>query len=135
MNGNVGYNPLRYIRYDAERREYDPKDILRVSEIAIQSLSQKEPFWDVSARMYLSSVIAYVLEALPDDEHTFEYVNKVKDSVDTDTYASQFNAVDDYKTILEQCQAAIAANTAGMTLYEVYLQLRQLILAYRHVAQ
>ena len=77
MNGNVGYNPLRYIRYDAERREYDPKDILRVSEIAIQSLSQKEPFWDVSARMYLSSVIAYVLEALPDDEHTFEYVNKV----------------------------------------------------------
>ena len=38
---------------------------------------EKEPFWDVAARMYVSSVIAYVLEALPEEEHTLEYVNRV----------------------------------------------------------
>ena len=60
-----------------------------------------------------------------------EYVNKVKDSVDTDTYASQFNAVDDYKTILEQCQAAIAANTATGAEYNALEQ--QLRAAYAQV--
>ena len=77
MKGNVGYNPLSYIRYDPVRAEYDQKDILRVCEIVIRSMSEKEPFWDVAARMYVSSVIAYVLEALPEEEHTLEYVNRV----------------------------------------------------------
>ncbi len=77
MKGNVGYNPLSYIRYDPVRAEYDQKDILRVCEIVIRSMSEKEPFWDVAARMYVSSVIAYVLEALPKEEHTLEYVNRV----------------------------------------------------------
>jgi len=77
MKSNVGYNPLAQIRYNAKKDEYDQKDILKISDVIIKSLSSKEPFWDVAARMYLSSVIAYVLEALPKNEHTLEYVNRI----------------------------------------------------------
>ena len=94
MDGNIGYNPLSYIRYDAERQEYYPKDILRVSEIAIQSLSKNDPFWDVAARMYLSSVIAYVLEALPEEEHTLEYVNKVITEFGSKSYDCLMNELE-----------------------------------------
>lgn len=67
---SYGYNPLDYVRYDEENGKYREQDIMTVSACIIPLENTKEPVWDLSARMYLESIIAYVLECLPQEEHT-----------------------------------------------------------------
>lgn len=69
-----GYNPLDYIRFDTRRGCYKEQDILAVSACITPVENAKEPFWDLAARMVLESIIGYVMECLPDDEHTMNSV-------------------------------------------------------------
>ena len=71
---SCGYNPLAYIRRDPRTGRYSEQDIMTLSACLVPIESEREPFWEQSARMYLASMTAYVLECLPEEEHTLEYV-------------------------------------------------------------
>lgn len=65
----IGYNPLRYIRYDSEREHYREQDILRVAACLVP-IETIDPFWDRAARMLLETLLGYLLECQPQEEHT-----------------------------------------------------------------
>ena len=75
LQSGCGYNPLDYIRYDEKTDAYSEQDIISLA-CSLVPVSTKEPYWDLAARQYLEVLIGYVLEALPQDEHTLEYVVK-----------------------------------------------------------
>lgn len=74
LSRSYGYNPLEYIRYDKRRKKYVEQDIMTIAEALVPVTSQREPFWEVAAKMYLTSLIAYVMECLLKREHTLKYV-------------------------------------------------------------
>lgn len=69
-----GYNPLDFIRYDAERQEYNEQDILTIANALCPTQTEKDPYWENEARVYLSALISYTLECLPEEEHTLNVV-------------------------------------------------------------
>lgn len=71
---SYGYNPLDYIRYDKKRESYVEQDIMTIAACIANIESSKDPFWEFSARMYLESIIGYVMECLPEEEHTLDSV-------------------------------------------------------------
>lgn len=62
-----GYNPLAYIRQDRDGH-YLEQDILTLAACMVPVENRHEPYWELSARIYLESAISYVLEALPEEE-------------------------------------------------------------------
>lgn len=75
LSKSYGYNPLDYVRYDAQRACYCEQDIMTVAQALVpNALVGQDPYWSNAARMYLTSIIAYVLECLPPEEHTLKYV-------------------------------------------------------------
>lgn len=64
-----GYNPFDYIRYDKKKGTYSQQDMKTIAAVLVPIENQKDPFWDHAARTYLESLIAYVLECLPREEH------------------------------------------------------------------
>lgn len=71
---SCGYNPLNFIRFDPERQCYNEQDIMTAAACIIPTQSEKEPFWEMSARTYLESMISYILEACPRAEHNLSTV-------------------------------------------------------------
>ena len=72
-----GYNPLDYVRYDRRRGKYSEQDIMTIAAALVPIENGHEPFWDLAARMVLESLIGYVLDFLPDEEHTLSSVVKL----------------------------------------------------------
>ena len=70
----IGYNPLRFIRYDQERERYNEQDILRVSACLVPIEIRSDPFWDRAARMLLETLIGYLLDCQYPEEHTLDNV-------------------------------------------------------------
>ncbi len=62
-----GYNPLAYIRQDNDGH-YQEQDILTLAACLMPVESRHDPYWELTARIYLESAISYVLEALPEEE-------------------------------------------------------------------
>ena len=62
-----GYNPLAYIRQDRDGH-YQEQDILTLAACLMPVESRHDPYWELTARIYLESAISYVLEALPEEE-------------------------------------------------------------------
>ncbi len=62
-----GYNPLAYIRQDNDGH-YSEQDILTLAACLMPVESRHDPYWELTARIYLESAISYVLEALPEEE-------------------------------------------------------------------
>lgn len=62
-----GYNPLAYIRQDKDGH-YLEQDILTLAACLMPVESRHDPYWELTARIYLESAIGYVLEALPEEE-------------------------------------------------------------------
>lgn len=62
-----GYNPLAYIRQDSGGH-YLEQDILTLAACLMPVESRHDPYWELTARIYLESAISYVLEALPEEE-------------------------------------------------------------------
>lgn len=77
LGGGCGYNPLSYIRFDPQRGRCNEQDIMTVAEALSPVTSTKDPFWEQAAKLYLTTMIAYVLECLPPEEHSLEYVVKL----------------------------------------------------------
>lgn len=73
-----GYNPLDFIYYNKRTGYYDQQSLLTISHALVPDiLGDKDPFWNNSARMYLLSMIAFVLEAYPPKEHHLHNVLQV----------------------------------------------------------
>ena len=70
----IGYNPLRCIRFDNERRHYSEQDILRAAACLVPSEIHNDPFWDRAARMLLETLLGYLLECQPPEEHTLDNI-------------------------------------------------------------
>ena len=62
-----GYNPLAYIRRD-KNGHFSEKDILALAACMVPVETEDNPYWELTARIYLESAISYVLEALPEGE-------------------------------------------------------------------
>ncbi len=74
LHRSYGYNPLDYIRYDKSSKHYRSQDIITIATALVGVTSKSDPFWEYAARMYLTTLIAYVMECLPKKEHSLKYV-------------------------------------------------------------
>ena len=70
LRSPCGYNPLRYVRYDEQRDRWNEQDIRTIAAAVVPVENHRDPFWEYAARMVLESLIGYVLECLPANEHT-----------------------------------------------------------------
>lgn len=61
------YNPLDYIRKNPVTGKYREQDILTISNALVKT-DVKDPFWSDSARIVITCLISFVLEAFPDDD-------------------------------------------------------------------
>ena len=86
LRKGAGYNPLDYIRYDADRCKYSEQDIIKLCSCLVTGMNAKEPYWDFAARQYLECLIGYVLEALPPEEHTLESVSRLFGYIGTNVF-------------------------------------------------
>ena len=75
--GSDGYNPLDYIRCDIRQGRYSEQDILTLCDALIPTGTRYDSFWEQSARTLLSCLVGFVMESLPQEEHTLEYVVKL----------------------------------------------------------
>ena len=88
-----GYNPLDYIRYDPKRRKYSEQDIMSIAACLVPVEDHTQPFWDLSARMYVATLIAYVMECLPKSQHTLKFVMDLFTEMDSDSFDDRFQAL------------------------------------------
>lgn len=80
----MGYNPLRFIeRYSDKSYPYNTQDIEMLCEYISPVEAKSDPFWDYSARMYLATLIAYVMEALPENERHLGSVARLHQIMNT----------------------------------------------------
>lgn len=70
---SFGYNPLDYIRIRKDGSVYEP-DIKKLAKLLVPPLDRKEPYWENSAARYISMLIGYVMEVLPENERTMQSV-------------------------------------------------------------
>ena len=67
MGGTIGYDPLHYVRW--RRGRPLGQDVVAIaSALFPRDDMGSDPFWASAAANYVASYIAYVFEALPDDE-------------------------------------------------------------------
>lgn len=90
FNEAYGYNPFDFIRHDNKRNKYFDQDILTIAASLIPSTSEKDPFWENAARMYLASMIGYVMECLPECEHSLEYVMELFNEMPSGNFSKLF---------------------------------------------
>ena len=83
VTAGTGYNPLDFIRVNPETGAICEQDILRIARALCPIENQIEPFWDYAAQMYIGALIGYVMEFLPESEHTLEYVLKLAAGMNT----------------------------------------------------
>lgn len=77
MGNGYGYNPLDFVRYDEPYDKYSEQDIMTIAHTLVPIENGKDPFWDNAAKMYMACMISYVLECLPKEELTLEYVARL----------------------------------------------------------
>lgn len=90
MMGSYGYNPLDYIRSDPR---YYEKDIISIAAILVPIEDPRQPIWEYHARDLLCAIIAYVMECLPPEEHTLEYVVKLFNELYTGIFDQLFQTL------------------------------------------
>ncbi len=74
MLSSYGYNPLDYIRYDKAREKYSEQDIVSIATSLVPIEDPRQAIWELHARQYLTTLIAYVMEAMPKEEHSLKSV-------------------------------------------------------------
>lgn len=79
-NTPCGYNPLDYVRKTKNPRLikrgdcYNEQDVKKIASIICPVQSQKDPFWDLAAQMYLEMFILYILHNCPPQERNLSTV-------------------------------------------------------------
>lgn len=77
MDGTVGYNPLRHVRFNCHGNPMQQDIITIASAICPVEDHVSDPFWPQAAANYLAAYITYVFEALPPSEWTMSSVLRV----------------------------------------------------------
>lgn len=90
-----GYNPLDYVRTDELTFEINEQDISTIAATICPVLSQKEPFWEQAAQMYLECIISYVFKCLPYKEWNLNSVGRIADCIGTDQFDMMMNELED----------------------------------------
>ena len=73
-----GYNPLVYVRKcrDPESNRdgdfYSEQDVKKLAQAICPCQNDQDPFWDLAAQMYLEAFLLYILNELPEEEHTLQ---------------------------------------------------------------
>lgn len=80
----VGYNPLDFIGLVDDKP--DEQAIMRVATALCPIDCGRDPYWDLSARGWLASIIAYTMEALPRTEAHLGSVSRLYEATVTDAY-------------------------------------------------
>lgn len=70
---SIAYNPLSYIGRKEDGSLIE-KDVKKLASDIVPSLDKEEPFWEKAAMRYITMLIAYVLEALPENHHCMSSV-------------------------------------------------------------
>lgn len=65
------FNPLSGIIKDGQIRE---KEIKKIATSLVPNIDDKDPYWQEAARRYIAMLISYVIETLPEEEHTISSV-------------------------------------------------------------
>lgn len=102
LNSACGYNPLDFIRYDHSRGKYNEQDIQTIANTLSPVVRQDDPFWDRAACMYLTSVLAYIMQCLPDEEHSLQYAVELISVMADGTYG---RLIQELEIIDPGCQA------------------------------
>ena len=103
LSESYGYNPLDFIRFDDQTGKYNEQDIMTVANVIVPNArSRQEPFWEDAARMYLACSIAYVMEFLPKEEHSLEFVIDLISEMDSPNFKRLF---DELKATEPDCLA------------------------------
>lgn len=77
MDGTVGYNPLRHVRFNRHGEPLQQDIIAIASAICPIEDHESDPFWPQAATNYLTAYITYVFEAMPSSEWTMATVLRV----------------------------------------------------------
>jgi type IV secretion system protein VirD4 len=67
-NNSYGYNPLDAVRLHEDGSVYE-QDIMQIANVLSPKLNSDDPFWEMSSAAMIRFLIAFTLEALPEDEH------------------------------------------------------------------
>lgn len=73
---SCGYNPLTFIRKYPDG-SYREQDILSLARLLSPSMDKREPIWDMSAASYLAFLIAYCLEAEPEEDKNLIHIGEL----------------------------------------------------------
>ncbi|MCI9121108.1 MAG: type IV secretory system conjugative DNA transfer family protein [Oscillibacter sp.] len=71
-----GYNPLTYIRpcRDPESNRngdwYREQDVKKMAHAVCPCQNSKDPYWDLAAQMYLEAILLFILNQLPQEQHS-----------------------------------------------------------------
>lgn len=85
------YNPFDFVRYDPVSDEYNIQDIKTITACLAPNRESHDPYWDSAARMYLETIIAYMFECLPKEEHTLAIIYKLTTLMDTEKFEKLFD--------------------------------------------
>ena len=97
LRGSNGYNPLDYIRYNEKNDTYNEMDIMSLTQCIVPSTISQDPYWDFAARQYLAVLISFVLEALPEEEHTLAHVMKALTLMNTSAFDGMIRELQAFK--------------------------------------
>ncbi len=78
----TGYNPLDFIRIDERSGRVNEQDMMRVSAVLCPPSDTREPFWDQSALLMMSSLVGYVMERLAHEDRTLASVVKLSEELE-----------------------------------------------------
>lgn len=95
LEESYGYNPFDYIRYNKKQKKYVEQDILSIAANLVPLTDSKDPFWENAARMYITSMIAYVLECLPKSEHSLDYVMELFNEMPSGNFQKLFKELEE----------------------------------------
>lgn len=117
---SCGYNPFDYIGYNWKTEQYSEQDIMTVVACIVPVESHQDPFWDLAARIYLASMVGYVLECLPREEQTLEYVAALFAEMPTGNFEKLFEELgrENPKSFAYQRYKIIRGNQKAEKMYE-----------------
>lgn len=87
LSKSYGYNPFDYIRCNKDGA-YNEQDIMTIASAVIpKPTSKSDPFWELAARMYFTSTVAYTMECLPKYEHNLDSAIMLAMQISNGNYA------------------------------------------------
>jgi len=93
LKHSCSYNPLDYIDYTSPT-DYSQQDVISLAAILCPVKTERDPFWEKSAQTVIASLIAYVLEALPREEHNMVNVTRLYRTLTTETGKNLFRSLE-----------------------------------------